>query len=197
MTALFINQSRKYQTADLFLINVTLASVEIADGIGYRTALAETGQGGQTDCLNEGPSASREGPDMNVQAVLLYDGLCVLCSAAVRYTLHYERTPIIRFVAIQSSAGHALAQAHRIDAVNPDSFLFIENGHAFSKADGVMALARHLDGPLRLMLLGRFVPRPIRNWVYDRIARNRYRIFGKRSTCWIPDPSTRHRFTLP
>jgi predicted DCC family thiol-disulfide oxidoreductase YuxK len=70
----------------------------------------------------------------------------VLCSAAVRYTLDHERAPTIRFVAIQSGQGRALAKAHGIDAVNPDSFRFIENGHAFSKADGVMALARHLDG---------------------------------------------------
>jgi predicted DCC family thiol-disulfide oxidoreductase YuxK len=132
-----------------------------------------------------------------VQSVLLYDGLCVLCSATVRYTLKHERGETIRFVAIQSSAGQALARAYGLDANNPDSFLLMEEGRAFAKADGVMALARHLKGPARLIGVARFVPRPIRNWLYDRIARNRYRIFGKRSVCLIPDPAISHRFTLP
>jgi len=134
---------------------------------------------------------------MNEPAVLLHDGLCVLCSAAVRYTLNHERAPTIRFVAIQSDEGQRLARAHGIDPAHPDSFLFIENGRAFSKTDGVMALAQHLDGPAPLIRFARLVPRPIRNWVYDRVARNRYHIFGKRSACLVPDPVTRQRFTLP
>jgi predicted DCC family thiol-disulfide oxidoreductase YuxK len=131
-----------------------------------------------------------------VQSVLLYDGLCGLCSATVRFTLQHERAATIRFVAIQSGAGQTLAQAHGMDVNNPESFLLIEGGRGFAKADGVIALARHLKGPARLIGLGRLVPRSIRNWLYDRIARNRYRIFGKRSACLIPDPAISHRFTL-
>jgi predicted DCC family thiol-disulfide oxidoreductase YuxK len=131
-----------------------------------------------------------------MQSVVLYDGLCVLCSATVRFTLRHERAETIRFVAIQSAAGQALARAHGIDVDNPESFLLIEQGHVFAKADGVIALARHLKGPARLIALGRLVPRPLRDWLYDRVARNRYRIFGRQSTCLMPDPARRHRFTL-
>lgn len=129
--------------------------------------------------------------------IWLYDGVCVLCSGGVRYTLRHERGHDIRFVAIQSHEGRELAQAHGIDPDEPDSFLFIENGRALAKSDGVLALARHLNGPVRLLLLGRALPKAWRDWLYDRVARNRYRLFGKKDTCEIPDPATRHRFTLP
>ena len=129
--------------------------------------------------------------------IWLYDGVCVLCSGGVRYTLRHERDHDIRFVAIQSREGRELAQAHGIGPDEPDSFLFIENGRAQAKSDGVLALARHLNGPARLLLLGRALPKAWRDWLYDRVARNRYRLFGQKTSCEMPDPAQRHRFTLP
>ena len=133
----------------------------------------------------------------NSAPIWLYDGVCVLCSGGVRYTLRHERDHEIRFVAIQSQEGRALAQDHGIDPDEPDSFLFIENGRALAKSDGVLALTRHLNGPARLLLLGKALPKRWRDWLYDRVARNRYRLFGEKDTCEIPAPATRHRFTLP
>ncbi len=133
----------------------------------------------------------------NSAPIWLYDGVCVLCSGGVRYTLRHERDHDIRFVAIQSNEGRALAQAHAIDPDEPDSFLFIENGRALAKSDGVLALARHLNGPARLLLLGRALPKAWRDWLYDRVARNRYQLFGRKVSCEMPDSATRHRFTLP
>ncbi len=129
--------------------------------------------------------------------IWLYDGVCVLSSGGVRYTLRHERDQAIRFVAIQSREGRELARAHGIDPDEPDSFLFVENGRALAKSDGVLALARHLDGPARLLLLGQALPKRWRGWLYDRVARNRYRLFGQKASCELPDPAVRHRFTLP
>jgi len=129
--------------------------------------------------------------------IWLYDGVCVLCSGGVAYTLRHERDHAIRFVAIQSREGQALATAHGIDANEPASFLFIEGHQALAKSDGVLALLGHLGGPARLLLAGRLLPRPMRDWLYDRIARNRYRLFGRKTACGMPDASQRHRFTLP
>lgn len=135
---------------------------------------------------------------MNPPALVwLYDGVCVLCSGGVHYTLRHERDPTIRFVAIQSREGRALAQAHGIDPDDPESFLFIEDGQALEKSDGVLALLRHLGGPARLLLVGFVLPRAIRDWLYDRVARNRYRLFGQKTSCEMPDPAQRHRFSLP
>jgi predicted DCC family thiol-disulfide oxidoreductase YuxK len=129
--------------------------------------------------------------------IWLYDGVCVLCSGGVRYTLRHERDHAIRFVAIQSREGRELTRTHGIDPDEPDSFLFIENGKALAKSDGVLALVQHLNGPARLLLAGRALPKRWRDWLYDRVARNRYRLFGKKDSCEIPNPATRHRFTLP
>jgi predicted DCC family thiol-disulfide oxidoreductase YuxK len=134
---------------------------------------------------------------MNEGPIWLYDGVCVLCSGGVRYTLRHERDQAIRFAAIQSREGRELAMQHGIDPDEPESFLFIENGRALAKFDGVLALVGHLDGPARLLLAGRLLPKALRDWLYDRIARNRYRVFGRKTACDRPDPAQRHRFSLP
>lgn len=129
--------------------------------------------------------------------VWLYDGVCVLCSGGVRYTLKHERDQRMRFVAIQSREGRDLARRHGIDPDDPESFLFIEQGRALAKSDGVLALLKHLRGPARILLAGQVLPKLMRDWLYERIARNRYRIFGRKSHCELPAPEQRHRFTLP
>ena len=128
--------------------------------------------------------------------VLLYDGVCVLCSGAVAYTLKYERDAAIRFVAIQSEWGRQQANAHGIDPENPASFLFLEGGIAYDKSDGVLALIRHLRGPANLLRIGVFLPKRLRDAMYDLIARNRYQIFGKHTACLLPDAAQRHRFIV-
>ncbi len=135
---------------------------------------------------------------MNDEApIWLFDGLCILCSSAVRYVLKHEHHHAMRFVAIQSAEGRMLALQHGIDPDDPDSFLFIEKGAASAKSDGVINLARHVSGPARLLLLARVLPRAWRDWIYDRVARNRYSIFGKSVACMLPDMGMRHRFVLP
>jgi predicted DCC family thiol-disulfide oxidoreductase YuxK len=129
--------------------------------------------------------------------IWLYDGVCVLCSGGVRYTLRHERDHMILFVAIQSQEGRSLALRHGLDPDDPDSFLFLENGVALAKSDGVLALLAHLDGPARLLLAGRILPQAWRDWLYDLVARNRYRLFGRKTACAMPDRAQRHRFSLP
>jgi predicted DCC family thiol-disulfide oxidoreductase YuxK len=129
--------------------------------------------------------------------VCLFDGVCVLCSSGVQYTLRHERDHEIRFVAFQSREGRALAERHGIDPDQPESFLFIENAIAMRKSDAVLGVVAHLGWPARLLLAGRALPRPLRDWLYDRLARNRYRLFGRKESCGRPDPAQRHRFSLP
>jgi predicted DCC family thiol-disulfide oxidoreductase YuxK len=129
--------------------------------------------------------------------VCLFDGVCVLCSGGVQYTLRHERDHEMRFVAIQSREGRALAQRHGVDPDQPDSFLFIENDVVMRKSDAVLGVVAHLGWPARLVLATRIVPRPLRDWLYDRLARNRYRLFGRKESCTLPDPGQRHRFSLP
>lgn len=134
---------------------------------------------------------------MSEAPIWLYDGVCVLCSGGVRHALRHERDHAMRFVAIQSGEGRELARQHGIDPDDPASFLLIEDGRALAKSDGVLALVEHLNGPARLLLAGRALPKGLRDWLYDRVARNRYRLFGRKTACEMPNPAHRHRFSLP
>lgn len=133
---------------------------------------------------------------MQHAAIWLFDSKCVLCSCGVQYTLRREKAATIRFVAIQSGEGLALAQDHDIDPSDPSTFLFIQDGVALEASDAVIALAQHLKGWGWVARLCRIVPRRFRNAAYHLIARNRYNLFGKVDQCIIPTAEQRHRFVL-
>ena len=128
--------------------------------------------------------------------IWLFDSVCVLCDNSVQFALRFEKSPSIQFISIQSEPGRKIARQNNVDPDNPESFLFIENGQVFAKSDGVLALANHLRFPARILKIGKIVPKFLRDWAYDLIARNRYRIFGRRDNCIVPNPETRHRFIL-
>lgn len=133
---------------------------------------------------------------MCTQSIWVFDCLCVLCDGGVQYTLKHEKTESIRFVAIQSPEGRDLAAVHGIDPDDPVSFLFIENGEALEKSDAILALVRHLNGPARLVIGARYLPKRLRDIGYDLLARHRYQLFGKRDACIVPTAANRHRFSL-
>ena len=133
---------------------------------------------------------------MDEAPIYLFDGDCVLCSRGVHYVLKYEKTPDVQFVAIQSKQGQKLALENDIDPLNPHTFLFIKDGTVLALSDAVFALTRHIGGPARLLLPAAYVPRPIRDFFYRLIAKNRYRLFGKLPSCYVPAPEERHRFVM-
>ena len=111
--------------------------------------------------------------------------------------LAHERPdgPPIRFVAIQSEEGARLAAAHGIDARDPETFLFVEGGRSLMRSDAALAVAGHLDGPARLVRLGRWLPRPLRDAAYGLLARHRHRLFGRGRVA--PGPERRGRVVPP
>jgi predicted DCC family thiol-disulfide oxidoreductase YuxK len=122
--------------------------------------------------------------------VFVYDGVCALCDWTVRYVLAHEITPSIRFVAIQSEEGCALARQAGIDPDEPESFLFVENGRLMKETEALLALAPHLRGPARAAPLARLLPRFVADALYRLVARNRYRWFGRKSACALPSSPT-------
>ena len=131
------------------------------------------------------------------RAIWLFDGMCGFCSWSVRFLLAHERDPSTVFVAIQSRRGRDIATRHGIDPDVPSTFLFIENDRALEKSDGLIALAKHLHWPWRALQWGEVIPKGIRDSLYDVLARNRYRILGRKEACELPPPSHRARFVLP
>jgi predicted DCC family thiol-disulfide oxidoreductase YuxK len=124
--------------------------------------------------------------------VILYDGVCVFCSRWVRFVAARDEKRRFRFTAIQSGYGTRLAQAFGISPDDPDTNAVIHGGIAFFKSDGALTVLSNLQGWGWVRVL-RFVPKPLRDAVYNIVARNRYRIIGKYEECFVPDAAMRAR----
>jgi predicted DCC family thiol-disulfide oxidoreductase YuxK len=117
-------------------------------------------------------------------AIILYDGVCVLCSGWVRFIVRRDQARRFRFTPIQSPYGRALAQVLGIDPENPDTNAVILDGQAWRRSDAALRVVSSLPGWSWARGL-RWVPRPLRDLVYRAIARNRYRLFGRHAVCDI------------
>jgi predicted DCC family thiol-disulfide oxidoreductase YuxK len=124
--------------------------------------------------------------------VILYDGVCVFCSRWVRFVAARDVKRRFRFTAIQSPYGARLAQAFGIDPSDPDTNAVIHGGVAFFKSDAALTVLSNLPGWGWARELCT-VPKPLRDAVYNLVARNRYRIFGKYEACFVPDGELRAR----
>ena len=124
--------------------------------------------------------------------VILYDGVCVFCSRWIRFVAARDTKRHFRFTAIQSGYGTRLAQAFGIDPDDPDTNAVIRGGNAFFKSDAALTVLGALPGWGWVRVL-RSAPKPLRDAVYNLVARNRYRIFGKYDECFVPDAGMRAR----
>jgi predicted DCC family thiol-disulfide oxidoreductase YuxK len=124
--------------------------------------------------------------------VILYDGVCVFCSRWVRFVAVRDVERRFRFTAIQSGYGTRLARAFGIDPDDPDTNAVVHGGKVLFKSDAALTVLSHLPG-WRWVRVLRLVPKPFRDALYNLVARNRYRIFGKYETCFVPDAELRAR----
>lgn len=125
--------------------------------------------------------------------LILFDAECVLCSANAQFVLRHDKPGRFRLASIQGAAGAALCRAHGLDPADPVSMLVVEGDHVRRDSDAVLSIYEALGWPSRLMTLFRLVPGALRDPAYRWIARNRYRIFGRRETCWVAPPEYRAR----
>lgn len=125
--------------------------------------------------------------------IIVFDAMCVLCSANAAFVLRHDREGRFQLASMQGDTGAALYRQFGIDPTNPETLIVVENGRALQNSDAVLAIWAGLDRPWNLLASFRIVPRWLRDPVYRWIARHRYRLFGKRSTCWIPTPEQSRR----
>ena len=118
--------------------------------------------------------------------LILFDGVCVLCSRGCRFVSKRDRRGYFRYVPIQLAEGRPLAEQLGIDPDRPDSFAFVAAGQAYVKSEAALRIARELPY-WQWTWVFHFIPRPIRDAIYDLIARNRYRWFGRRDACMLPN----------
>ena len=124
--------------------------------------------------------------------VILFDGVCVFCSRWVRFVVNRDTAKRFRFTTIQSPYGTRLAEALGIDPDDPDTNAVIHGGVAYKKSDGALTVLSSLPG-WRFARVFFAVPKPLRDAVYNLIAKNRYKIFGKFDACIVPDADLRAR----
>lgn len=125
--------------------------------------------------------------------VILFDGVCNLCSALVRFVVARDPHARFQFASLTSDAAARVLDGVTRDAL-PDSVVLIEDGQVFTRSDAALRIARRLTFPWRLAYAAIVLPRGFRDVLYDAVAARRYRWFGRRETCMIPTPAIRGRF---
>jgi predicted DCC family thiol-disulfide oxidoreductase YuxK len=119
------------------------------------------------------------------QPVILFDGFCNLCNGTVNFLLKQDSKKQFRFASLQSETGKVLRNQHQISE-EIDSVIFIKSETAYFKSDAVFEIAGMLPYPWKIAVFLKFIPKKIRDYFYDVIAKNRYHWFGKRQTCRVP-----------
>lgn len=126
--------------------------------------------------------------------VILFDGVCNFCNSSVNRVIENDPKDIFRFAPLQSEAGQQLLKQYGIDPGMTDSVVYIENGKAYVRSSAALRIARRMKGLYPALFGFIIIPPFIRNAVYDLIAKNRYKWFGKKDSCMMPTPEVRRKF---
>lgn len=126
--------------------------------------------------------------------IVLFDGVCNFCSSVVRFAISKDTIGIFRFAPLQSEAGHFFLNKFHLSTDDVYSFVLVEGDKFFIRSTAALRLCKKLKGlwPLLYMLI--IIPRPVRDFVYNVVAENRYKWFGKRQECFVPSAEIRNRF---
>ena len=127
--------------------------------------------------------------------IILFDGVCNLCEASVKFVIKYDKKDAFRFVALQSDLGKKIIQHIGMDFKNIDSIVLYEPGIAYYyKSQAALEIAKSLGGFFHFGTLFRIIPNRLRNLLYDYIAKKRYVWFGKKDACMIPTTGIQSKF---
>ncbi len=126
--------------------------------------------------------------------IVLFDGVCYLCSGWASFLLKYDRRALFRLASVQSEAGQAILHYHGFPTDVYETMVYVEAGTAFTKSTAFLKIIGQLPYPWAALRFLAVVPLAIRDWLYDRVALNRYTLFGRRRECFVPDPESAKRF---
>lgn len=126
--------------------------------------------------------------------IILFDGICNLCNSTIIFVIKRDRKNIFQFAALQSEPGQILMKKHRLNPGQMDSIVLIEGDKHWKKSAAALRIARELSGIWPALYIFMIIPRFFRDFIYDSIANNRYRWFGKKDQCMIPTPELEEKF---
>ncbi|MFT4598450.1 MAG: putative DCC family thiol-disulfide oxidoreductase YuxK [Bacteroidia bacterium] len=125
--------------------------------------------------------------------IVLFDGVCNLCNRSVDFIIRHEKSHKLQFASLQSDVGKSIVNKSGLDEI-PDSVMLYVDGKLLIRSDAVLAISTYLKRPYAYGIIFKYVPKILRDSVYNLIAKNRYRWFGKKETCRVPSADERERF---
>ena len=131
---------------------------------------------------------------MNNKPIILFDGVCNLCNTSVQFVIKHDKRAFFTFASLQGETGQRLLKKYGLTAEDLNSFVLIINNKALTRSAAALTVARNLGGIIKLLYGFMIIPAFIRDGMYNIIAKNRYKWFGKRDSCMIPSPELSSRF---
>ncbi len=131
---------------------------------------------------------------MESNKVILFDGVCNLCNSSINFIIDHDKNNIFKFASLQSEAGQKLLNKFKLENNDFDSIVLIENDKYYMRSNAVLRIVRSFPGLWKMLYAFIIVPSPIRDFLYNMIADNRYKWFGKKKQCMVPTPEVRGRF---
>lgn len=126
--------------------------------------------------------------------IILFDGLCNLCNTSINFVIKNDKKRVFRFAPIQTNFGKTTLKKYHINTKDTDSIILIDEDKNYIKSTAALYIAKELSGAYPLLFCFMIVPKFIRNWIYDFVAKNRYKWFGKKVSCMIPTPELKDIF---
>jgi predicted DCC family thiol-disulfide oxidoreductase YuxK len=126
--------------------------------------------------------------------IILFDGICNFCHASINFIIDRDKKSIFKFAALQSEIGQEILKKYTLKQTAFDSIILIKDNQVLQKSDAALEIARNLDGFWKFFYVFKIIPPFFRNLIYDLIAKNRYRIFGRTAACRLPTPALKARF---
>lgn len=137
--------------------------------------------------------------ETNSNSIVLYDGVCGLCNRLVQFILKRDKRDYFRFASLQSDWSSTLLQRHNLDPHDLDTVYVVVDyakpaERLLARSDAILFLLGKLGGIWKVAVVGKFLPRTLRDAMYGLVARNRYRVFGKYESCMLPEQKHRAKF---
>jgi len=126
--------------------------------------------------------------------IVLFDGVCNLCSSSVQFIISHDKKNQFLFGSLQGKAGREYLQKFNLPENDFNSFMLVEGDQLFTRSSGALRMLKHLGGRWQLLYAFIIIPKFIRDGIYNLVAKNRYKWFGKKEECWIPTPEWKAKF---
>ncbi len=133
-------------------------------------------------------------PNSSDSKIILFDGVCNFCNYWVNFIVDHDKQNIFKFAALQSEKGRELLDKFELPKNDFDSFILITQNIVFKKSSAAFEIAKQLNGWPKIFAPFRFLPQTLTDFVYDLVARNRYKFFGKQDVCRIPTKEEKSKF---